>query len=574
MERGVSATVAGQSWSTRLAIGREVLGDRGRTLEDLASIAPWLVDTVERAALARTLRQLPDAAISSDSRLAFAIGYTDLIDGACDSGARWLVRAEAALRPDDRVLAARIAFELGSLYVGRSYATPAEVLLLDQERDADPPFGDLLHLRALTAEAMGDHRQAAVLYRQTLASDVRVLTPATKVLATINLAASCTQCDPHEALALTELAIALIAGHELDYRLRPPALNIMGYALICLGQLAAARDQLATAAEEARACSYRRIELYASFNLAIIEELEGASDNARARLGDVYDRARKTFPELAGWARIRSIWMSWLVGDVEVAAQALAESRADLRSMRYAEALLCLQALVDVSHGRLSEALATFEALRRAASLRGDAATELALLLRVLHLTRTQTTPTRTQRYARAALDILAASTVRLSPNWWSAEIVRTFCEAVTDPLRLVLVAPALEPMAHRAAPEVTLRDDGVAVVAGCDAMPDWHVGRTGSHVLRRLFALLVQRWPRTIPRDALADELWPDSDGDTAVRNLYAATNDLRKVLVNLPGVRLQVDGTGYGLELAPNVRIAEHGKLPRRSHLVGSSS
>jgi len=40
-------------------------------------------------------------------------------------------------------------------------------------------------------------------------------------------------------------------------------------------------------------------------------------------------------------------------------------------------------------------------------------------------------------------------------------------------------------------------------------------------------------------------------------VRNLYAATKDLRRVLAAAPGLRLTAREGGYGLETDPNVKI-----------------
>jgi DNA-binding SARP family transcriptional activator len=80
---------------------------------------------------------------------------------------------------------------------------------------------------------------------------------------------------------------------------------------------------------------------------------------------------------------------------------------------------------------------------------------------------------------------------------------------------------------------------------------------RSGARVLRRLLALLVAAHPRGASRDQLTDELWPDSEGDKAVRNLYAATKDLRRVLAAAPGLRVVARAGGYALQAEPNVGI-----------------
>jgi len=93
--------------------------------------------------------------------------------------------------------------------------------------------------------------------------------------------------------------------------------------------------------------------------------------------------------------------------------------------------------------------------------------------------------------------------------------------------------------------------------VAGVPLPPDAWQRRSGARVLRRLFGLLVGAHPRVLSRDVLADELWPESEGDKAVRNLYAATKDLRRVLAAAPGLRVVARGGGYAVDAEPNVRI-----------------
>jgi DNA-binding SARP family transcriptional activator len=100
------------------------------------------------------------------------------------------------------------------------------------------------------------------------------------------------------------------------------------------------------------------------------------------------------------------------------------------------------------------------------------------------------------------------------------------------------------------------IRDDDIRVNRS-PLSPDAWQRRAGARVLRRLFKRLVAAYPRAVSRDELVDELWPDSEGDKAVRNLYAATKDLRRVLAAVPGVRIVARGGGYALESAPNVRI-----------------
>jgi DNA-binding SARP family transcriptional activator len=76
--------------------------------------------------------------------------------------------------------------------------------------------------------------------------------------------------------------------------------------------------------------------------------------------------------------------------------------------------------------------------------------------------------------------------------------------------------------------------------------------------VLRRYFRALLSAHPAALARDELADLLWPESEGDKAVRNLYDATKDLRRVLASIPGVQLRVSDQTYGLALTGNVRVS----------------
>jgi len=106
--------------------------------------------------------------------------------------------------------------------------------------------------------------------------------------------------------------------------------------------------------------------------------------------------------------------------------------------------------------------------------------------------------------------------------------------------------------------PRETVEVNGDEVrVAGVALPADRWQRRSGARVLRRLFALLVAAHPRVLARDVIADELWPESEGDKAVRKLYAATKDLRRVLAAAPGLRLTAREGGYGLETDPNVKI-----------------
>jgi pimeloyl-ACP methyl ester carboxylesterase len=97
--------------------------------------------------------------------------------------------------------------------------------------------------------------------------------------------------------------------------------------------------------------------------------------------------------------------------------------------------------------------------------------------------------------------------------------------------------------------PSVLITRDGVVIIAGREfAESDWREGKSGSGVLRRFFRVLLSAYPARLGRDELADLLWPESEGDKAIRNLYDATKDLRRVIARIPGARLEViSGTGH---------------------------
>jgi DNA-binding SARP family transcriptional activator len=104
----------------------------------------------------------------------------------------------------------------------------------------------------------------------------------------------------------------------------------------------------------------------------------------------------------------------------------------------------------------------------------------------------------------------------------------------------------------------VTITSDGVIAIDGTPLSDDsWRQGRTGRRQLRRLFDTLRAAYPSTIERSQLADLLWPDSDGDRSIANLYAAMNDLRHVLSAVPGVTLLLREGAYALELSDTARL-----------------
>jgi hypothetical protein len=111
----------------------------------------------------------------------------------------------------------------------------------------------------------------------------------------------------------------------------------------------------------------------------------------------------------------------------------------------------------------------------------------------------------------------------------------------------------------------VEIYHDGSVILGGADMAPNvWREGRTGSRVLGRLFRALVAAYPASLTREALCDALWPESDGDRALRNLYAATNDLRRVIATVPGLRLYSEERSLRLAANSNVRFMARTSAP----------
>ena len=487
----------------------------------------------------------------------YALGCTDALAGRAQQATAGLARAYALVGTQEAALRARIAFELGSLYLAHATFSPVDVLLLGSETFfPEAPNPDLLHLRALAASAMGDDRVAEELYRAAIRANNDSLTPATTVLAMINLGASANQHDPDESVALTNLALELIAGNSLHPRMRAAANNVMGYGLICVGQFTAARARLEIAEAEASEFGNGRVAAYSVFNQAILDELEGQVDGAQARLAMLQSACAEELPDLCGWAAVRAMWLTCVDGSSEKDDSTLRELEGSLRSSRYHEALLCIRSVLARERGKLAIARAGFENVRRSASERGDVITEFAMLLHLVRVERLAGRHHRVRALARQATDLARLRAFRLSPNWWSADVVDDFREVAPEAaIASRLIAPASR-IRLRQRELVELLADGAVLVAGTPLPLQWQTGKTGRRVLQRLYLTLLEAWPLGVPRDELADRLWPESDGDVAVRNLYAAANDLRKILGDVPGVALTLDAGAYALRLNENVR------------------
>lgn len=545
-----------KSWISRIEHDRRALHTTDLGL--LAEVAPRLVDTIEREAVHERLGSLTREEIASRSGLAYVAGHRALLRDDPDEALRWLALAHALVAPGEDLLRARIVFELGSQYVARRSSASVDVLLLQAEALGSSP--DLVHLRALAADAMGDNMEACARYREVIGSKDAALSPATGVLAMINLAAAWNHRDPLEAISLTDLALAMISAYRLHGRLRAPALNIKGYSLICRGEFDEARETLDAAANEAQQFDHRRVALYARFNKAILDEFElglDASDAALERLGL---EAAGAHPDLLGWIQIRRSWLSLCAGEMQTSKEMLSSASSVTAGLRYAESVALMQALHMNYAGRLSDAIHRLRAVRGSANSRGDRLTEFAILLWICHLEDASGRPQAALRSLEIASEIRNNHTFRVSPNWWASVMLDSVARLLAADGAFRVIRP-VAPGATRSRPKIELWLDGTGRANDRPIDLSWHSGRTGKNVLRRLFRILLTSYPNAVPRDRLVDVMWPDSEGDAAVRNLYSATNDLRRVLSDVPGVRLRVGPSGYSLDFEPNVVVRRDG-------------
>jgi hypothetical protein len=151
-----------------------------------------------------------------------------------------------------------------------------------------------------------------------------------------------------------------------------------------------------------------------------------------------------------------------------------------------------------------------------------------------------------------AALRIAQAHGLRLSPNWWSDDLVRIAKDLALpqDVAYTEALVGETGSIGQGIATRVTVSGNGNILIDGTELAEDhWRTGRSGKRVLRRLFQCLAVAHPVGIHRDELTDLLWPASDGDRARQNLFAALNDLRRILQLVPGISIATDNGRYRL-------------------------
>jgi hypothetical protein len=225
----------------------------------------------------------------------------------------------------------------------------------------------------------------------------------------------------------------------------------------------------------------------------------------------------------------------------------------------HADSLKMLRALLDLHDRRYAVARRTFLELVRSYDEKDDQLDRFAVLLWLATLDRESGRDDLARRSANEACAIGRKHGFRVATNFWGPELAATARAYATEENADFASGLIELEETPRARPKrsVVLRQDGTITIAG-RAMSDdvWRQGGTGRRQLRLLFDTLRTAYPSTIDRDRLTDLLWPDSEGDRAIANLYAAVNDLRHVLADVPGVTVRVKDRQYGIDLAQNAR------------------
>ena len=223
--------------------------------------------------------------------------------------------------------------------------------------------------------------------------------------------------------------------------------------------------------------------------------------------------------------------------------------------------------------GDVDRAQTLFRHLSDAYREKGDELTAMILLLWCARAEQLAGRMGRARKLIGEAWEIGTRRGFVVSPNWWSGRIVEWARRLAEGTPMSVWARSLLSPAWHedviRPSPEATIDRDGNVIVAGASLDAGrWRRVGTGSRVLRRYLGMLATAYPGGLPLDRLADMLWPDSDGDRAMSNLYAATSDLRKAIRAVDGVRILRREGMYALEVGPNVKILRETPARASSH------
>lgn len=519
-----------------------------------------LLDTIYREEAMAVVASLPETIRLSTAGHAAAFAQIQLLRHDRIEARRWFVRAQALARPDEDVLAARIALELGDLHLSWGGLVAADTVLAWSEAFGcgERGLADHAHLQALVAQARGQHLIARPAYRRALTAR-RALTPMTRVLATTNLAVALSHSYPAESVDLGALALDGVAAHQLDARARAPIENVLAYALLCAGRvgdgLATVQQARATAATHGSA----RIQRFARFNMAIALELLDQGATAVDELAGLREECISVGDQdLARWCAVRLAWLGLGRHGAEGVEGWMETGFGDHLPQRFGEAADVLRGIAAYRSRDYGCALTRLRRSYGACADRGEELTAFVILLWIACAEDGAGRPRKAAAAVEQACALGHSRGFRVSPNWWAPDVVRVAREHA-GPFREYVANLLIgsSTMAVVARPVVSVGSETEPQVDGQPLDPlCWREGRTGSRVLRSLFGLLVASDAGGVARDDIVDALWPDSDGDRAVANLYAATNDLRRVLRRLPGVSLDVDRQHYALRYGPNVR------------------
>jgi hypothetical protein len=164
------ARLTATPWLTQLRADHQALTKRAATREARRTgIAGSvrLADSRHAEELDEVLATIPE--VPGNAELALARGRRALVHNRSDDAVRWLVQAQSLASSKAPLVVARIAFLLGSTYVSRNELVTADSILAWAEgmlgrRSATS--ADVVHLRALIAEARGERDESMALYRE------------------------------------------------------------------------------------------------------------------------------------------------------------------------------------------------------------------------------------------------------------------------------------------------------------------------------------------------------------------------------------------------------------------------
>jgi hypothetical protein len=466
-------------------------------------------------------------------------------------------------QPRKRCACGSNGFELGAIHIRRRELLSADVVLARSEGIAGRDSADVLHLRAVLCEMRGERAGAQDLYRRTIGASHSALSSVTYVLALRNLAELLLHVNPTEGVALTGLALRSIEAQKLDPRLRPSILNTRSYAMSCLGELEGAAETAAVAQAAAVRFKQPRIHLYATFNGAVAEELQGRLESSAAALMEVgREAAAVGATDIVTWASLRSLWLRLLIEGPAALQGELNRAVPEPVAEPYRRTFTTLSALIALSETPNAAATRVVGELVESYAAEGDDLTAFALLLWLCHAHERSGRRSAARYAVRRAYDLGAPRGFRISPNWWSHAVVLS-ARSVSDDDKISSYLGALHAVqsGHYASGTRLLNtvivSRGAELSVGGVSLPDssWHEGRSGPRMLRRYFDALAEAHPNALTRDRLMDLLWPDSDGASAIQNLYAATHDLRRVVSAVPGLKLVVHDQKYRLRGESNV-------------------